>query len=109
MAASVQNKKQNSDLNNAVRSAKGEIALMRQELDRTTLIVQAMWELLKKKHGSSEDDLLNMIDAVDLLDGKLDGKPSRIPQNCPDCTRPVSVATNTCFFCGTPVVRKRVF
>ena len=109
IASTPQNGKQNSDLNNALRSAKGEITLLRQELDRTTLVVQAMWELLKKKHGETEEDLLHMIDAVDLLDGKLDGKPSRLPENCPDCTRPVSVVTNTCFFCGTEVKRVKVF
>ena len=67
-------------------------------LDRTGLIVQALWELLKKKHGATEDELLEMIQSVDLMDGKIDGKPSRIPDNCPGCTRPVSISTNLCFF-----------
>ncbi|HLX62737.1 MAG TPA: hypothetical protein VKX17_15780 [Planctomycetota bacterium] len=101
--------KQSNEISNALRSAKSEIEKLRQELDRTTLIVQALWEMLKKKHGATEEEMLQTIESVDLMDGKLDGKPSRIPENCPDCQRPVSVATSTCFFCGTPVVRKRVF
>lgn len=104
-----QGAKQNQDASNAVRNAKTEIALLQKELDRTGLIVQALWELLKKKHGATEDELLEMIQAVDLMDGKIDGKPSRIPDNCPSCTRPVSISTNSCFFCGTTVERKKVF
>ena len=104
-----QGNKQNNELGNALRSAKSEIAALRQEMDRTTLIVQALWELLKKKHGATEDEMVDLIQAVDMMDGKIDGKPSRIPQNCPECTRPVSIATNTCFFCGTVVERKKVF
>ena len=82
---------------------------MRSDIDRTSLIVQALWELLKKKHGTTEDELLQMILAVDMLDGKVDGKPSRIPDKCPQCARPVSIATSSCFFCGTVVDRKKVF
>jgi hypothetical protein len=104
-----QTSKPSNDMNNALRSAKGEIAALRAEIDRTGLIVQALWELLKKKQGVTEDEMLEMILAVDLMDGKVDGKPSRIPENCPQCTRPVSVSTNTCFFCGTAVERKKVF
>lgn len=101
--------KQNNDANMAVRNAKSEIALLRQELDRTTLIVQALWELLKKRSELTEEKMLEMIFAVDMMDGKVDGKPSRIPDNCPQCTRPISVATNSCFFCGIVVERKKVF
>ncbi len=104
-----QSNKNNNDMSNALRNAKGEIAALRAEIDRTGLIVQALWELLKKKHGVVEDELLEMILAVDMMDGKVDGRPSRIPENCPQCTRPVSISTNTCFFCGTVVDRKKVF
>ncbi|MEI6234097.1 MAG: hypothetical protein WCT04_13665 [Planctomycetota bacterium] len=109
MSTGGQGSKQNNDASAALRNAKGEIALLRQDLDRTTLIVQALWELLKKKHGATENEMLEMIQAVDMLDGKVDGKPSRIPDNCPQCMRPVSVTTNSCFFCGTVVERKKVF
>ena len=103
------NNKQNNENSNALRNAKSEIAALRQELDRTTLIVQAMWELLKKKNGATEDEMLEMILAVDLMDGKIDNKPSRLPENCPQCQRPVSISTNSCFFCGTVVERLKVF
>ena len=109
LASTGQNNKQNNDVGNALRNAKGEIALLRQELDRTTLIVQAMWEMLKKKHGANEEEMIAMIEAVDMLDGKIDGKPTRLPETCPECTRPVSIATHTCFFCGKVVERKTVF
>jgi hypothetical protein len=97
------------DNSNALRNAMGEIGMVRAELDRTTLIIQALWELLKKKTNSTEEELLEMIQSVDMLDGKVDGKPTRVPENCPACTRPVSVQTSKCFFCGTPVQRKKVF
>lgn len=102
-------RKDNKDVSNAVRNVAGEIAALRHELDRTTLIVQSMYEIMKSKMGLSEEAMMEMIESVDMLDGKLDGKPSRIPENCPECTRPVSVQTNTCFFCGISVERRKVF
>lgn len=109
LASGGQKSNKNNEVGNALRSAKNEIAALRQELDHTTLIVQALWEMMKKKHGATEGELLELIQAVDMMDGKVDGKPSRIPENCPECARPVSVATNACFFCGTVVERKKVF
>lgn len=102
-------KQDSKDVSNALRSAMGEVTQLRHELDRTTLVVQALWELVKTKLGTTEEEMIELIHAVDMLDGKADGKPSRIPDNCPQCTRPVSVQTNTCFFCGTMVIRSKVF
>jgi len=109
MSSGSQNNKQNNESNSALRSLKNEVAQLRQELDRSTLILQALWELLKKKNSATEEELVEMISAIDMLDGKADGKPSRVPEDCPDCLRPLSLATNTCFFCGTVVERKKVF
>ena len=47
-----------------------------------------MWELLKKKNGATEDEMLEMILAVDMMDGKIDNKPSRLPENCPAMPAP---------------------
>ena len=44
------------------------------QLDRLTLVCQAMWELLRERTGLTESQLLAKVTEVDLRDGKLDGK-----------------------------------
>jgi hypothetical protein len=93
----------------ALRGTERELLALRAEVERLTLITQALWELTKQKLAVTDQELLQMIEAVDKLDGKVDGKPTRTAETCPQCARPVSLNTNTCFFCGTQVERKRVF
>jgi hypothetical protein len=61
------------------------------------------WGLLKRKHGETEG-ICCMIDAVDLLDGKLDGKPSRLPENC-GLHAPGVCGDEHVLFCGTEVAQ----
>jgi hypothetical protein len=73
------------DASAAARNALSEVQTLRIELDRQTLIVQSLWELLKKKMAVTETELLQCIEATDSLDGKIDGKPTRTTPVCPHC------------------------
>lgn len=77
-----------------------EVGYLEKELDRLTLITQAMWELLQAKTGLEDDDLAQLVEEIDLRDGKLDGKITPQPETCADCGRTKSIRTQMCFFCG---------
>ena len=76
------------------------VEYLEDNIDRLTLITQALWEILQKKVGIEESELTELIEEIDLRDGKLDGKISKTPQKCSKCNQSVSVKTNVCFYCG---------
>lgn len=71
------------------------------KMAQLSLISQAIWELLKEKHGLDEIDLLNKIEEIDIRDGKLDGKVSQHVVTCLGCSRKIRTASRQCIYCGT--------
>ena len=70
------------------------------DVDRLFMITQALWELLKEKHGYTDESLMKKITEIDLRDGKLDGKTARKERpNCPSCGRKMG-RHPTCLYCG---------
>ncbi len=72
------------------------------KLERLSLITHALWDLLKDRHGYSDEELNDWINLTDLKDGRLDGryKVNTPPLNCPKCGRVVSRTQNRCIYCG---------
>ncbi len=93
-----------SDKINAVSakntSLESKVEYLEDNIDRLTLITQALWELLQKKVGIEESELTSLIEEIDLRDGSLDGKITKKPQKCSRCNHSVSITTNVCFYCG---------
>jgi hypothetical protein len=88
------------------RSADTEMRFLRSTVEqladacnRLMLLNRAMWELLQKRTGASEAELLDVINELDLRDGVLDGKlqPSRV---CSKCNRVLSKRSRRCLYCG---------
>ena len=77
-----------------------KIENLENEVNRLTLITQALWEILQSKVGISESELTSLIEEIDLRDGKLDGKLSPEPKKCIKCNQSVSIKTGVCFYCG---------
>lgn len=77
-----------------------QVEYLEGNIDRLTLITQALWELLQKKIGIAESELTALIEEIDLRDGVLDGKVTKEPQKCSKCNQSVSIRTNVCFYCG---------
>jgi hypothetical protein len=71
-------------------------------LNRLALVTHSLWELLKDRHGYTEDELRDWVNLTDLKDGKLDGRvrPSAPPPNCHKCGRVVTRAFGRCMYCG---------
>lgn len=86
--------------------AKTEIDLMRGDLARLFLLCEAMWSILKDKHGYTEEDLVTRMQEIDMRDGKLDNRRGPSPQpDCPKCGRKIMGRHPICLFCGEQVPR----
>ena len=83
-----------------------EFAELQAEVERLYFITEALWRILKEKHGLDENELVKQITLIDIEDGKLDGrKPKSPPQPCPKCNRTVGRQRLKCIFCGEPIAQ----
>ncbi len=74
------------------------------EVDRLYFITEALWRILKEKHGMDDNELIKQITLIDIEDGRLDGKkPKAPPVPCPKCNRTVGRQRMKCIFCGEPI------
>ena len=84
-----------------VSSLQMRIRILENNLAKSLLINEALWELIKKHHDLTEDDLNEKLYMVDMRDGQLDGKNQRTTAiECPKCHRTVSARHASCFYCG---------
>lgn len=91
--------------------AKGDVRRTRQNvdelearLDRTVMACEAMWTLLRDKLDLTDEQLIDQITALDLSDGKLDGKVRRTAVRCPKCDRTIARRFPNCMYCGQAVM-----
>ncbi len=70
-----------------------------ERVDRLTLIVEAMWELLEES-GYSEEALQVKVEEIDARDGRVDGRVTRLPSTCQACGSSSPSGRSTCQMCG---------
>jgi hypothetical protein len=88
------------------RDARAEAEVLRQDVNRLLMITEALWTLLKKQHGYSENTLTDLVNEIDLRDGRLDGKVAKAsPTACPGCGKMNSPKRIQCIYCGKPLAR----
>ena len=76
------------------------------DLEKLMMITEALWTFIKGQHGLSDEYLVNMLQDIDLRDGKLDGKVAKQENpNCPHCGRKLMGKHPICLYCGTAVDR----
>lgn len=88
----------------------GESAAMALEnrIESLELACAGLWQLLKSKHGYTDEELVAAVRDVDARDGKVDGKVGRNPSEaaCPHCGRNLLTRrTDACSWCGQPLGR----
>lgn len=85
----------------AAREAQTRLDGMQRDIHRLLLVTEALWTLLKQRHGYSDEDLLQALNYVDMQDGALDGRPAKLaPRPCPQCGRNVAAHDAICMYCG---------
>ena len=83
------------------RTDNAVIEELRDKVERLLLITEALWKIVRERHGLEEDALVKQIIALDLEDGRLDAhKPPSAPVPCPKCGRALSKTRPRCMFCG---------
>lgn len=86
------------------RRAESEIEILKAEVERLLLITESLWDILKEKHGYTDDELIRRIGEIDYRDGKLDGRVQGAPPDvCPHCQRTLIKKRPFCMYCGKPV------
>jgi hypothetical protein len=78
------------------------VETLRYDMERVLLITEALWELLKERHGYTDDQLIQHVHRIDAADGKLDGRVTRKagPTMCGACGRALSRRRPNCIYCG---------
>jgi hypothetical protein len=86
------------------RNAEHEVRSLQFDVDRLLMITEALWTILKEKYGYSDEDLRKMVEAIDLRDGKIDGRIGKgEPRTCPGCGRVAAKNRPVCLYCGVAV------
>jgi ribosomal protein S27AE len=110
---------QQSKINEAQRQARQSetsanesrrrIAELEDRVDQLAMITAAMWTLLRRDSGLTDEQLMQQVEAIDLSDGKLDGKVRRESRACPKCHRNVASRHVRCVYCGEPTPTRGAF
>jgi hypothetical protein len=86
--------------------ASNENQKLKDDLHHLTIIVEAMWELLKSKTNTPDEDLRKQIIEVEFEKARAH---TNMTVKCKSCSRPVSLKTKTCLFCGEKLESKEIF
>ena len=83
------------------RDVRSQVDVLKSEVERLLMISEALWTLLKEQHGYADEVLVERIRAIDMKDGRLDGRvASTAPATCPNCGRTLSHQRPVCMYCG---------
>ncbi|MEO8351512.1 MAG: hypothetical protein ABI680_07255 [Chthoniobacteraceae bacterium] len=90
--------------NPASRVPTSDIESLKFEVERLLMISEALWRILKEKHGCDDNELMKQITLIDLEDGRLDGRKEKSPpRSCPKCQRTLIKNRPRCFYCAEPI------
>ncbi|MHC5038312.1 MAG: hypothetical protein ACYTHM_13435 [Planctomycetota bacterium] len=94
-----------SDAKSQAKRASTDVDFLKARLDRTLLVCEALWTILRDRLNLTEQELIDRVQEVDLSDGKLDGKVRRKGVFCPACGRKVTGKFPHCMYCGEEIER----
>lgn len=73
---------------------------LRHQVERLSLLNQALWELLRDRARLTDADLERKATEIDLRDGIEDGKMGGGALTCPTCHRVSNAKHYKCLYCG---------
>jgi hypothetical protein len=80
---------------------------LQDRIDRTLLVVEAMWTLLEES-GYTAEQLKARIEELDASDGTVDGKRTPQATLCRECGAKVGAGLAACQFCGSTVPKDAI-
>lgn len=75
------------------------------DVEKLFMLTEALWTILKEKHGCTDAELVQRVQEIDLRDGKLDGRVAKVNPDCPKCSRKLMGKRPICLYCGAEVAR----
>ena len=70
------------------------------QVQRLSLLNQALWELLRTRLSLTDEDLLRLAGDIDLRDGIEDGQMTARAVRCPSCQRISNSKHYKCIYCS---------
>jgi len=80
--------------------ARGRVQELEWKVDKLILVNRALFELIASRLQITETELMDMVNEIDLRDGKLDGRLAIEATSCEKCGRTYSRRHNHCLYCG---------
>jgi hypothetical protein len=98
------------DANNAARRAENALARLEDVADRQALVIRTLLTACEKAGLFNEQQFRELMNEVDLSDGRLDGKfkPQVAPRECPNCQKVNGKRAMTCMYCGAPLEGREI-
>lgn len=69
-------------------------------IEKLTLLCQAMWALIEETTDLTEEDLEDKILELEILRGDLFEEIEETAESCPQCNAAIPAAMDKCQFCG---------
>ena len=85
---------------NMAYQARDSVRELSHQVERLSLLNQALWELLRERAKLTDADLLAKAKEIDLRDGQEDNAISKHPVRCPSCKRVCNSKHFKCIYCG---------
>jgi hypothetical protein len=89
-----------SSAKSAAARAESRAREMAGRAEKAMMICEALWIIMREKLDLDDDLLEKAVRAVDLQDGKLDGRVRRDVAECPKCKKKVGRGRIKCIWCG---------
>ena len=91
-------------------SVKIDINRLQRDHEKLKLITIALWELLKKQSGLTDQQLKAYIEDVDARDGRRDGRATISTRHtCEQCSHSIPASSLVCAYCGAKQHSEHVF
>lgn len=98
------------DATSAARRAENALGRLEDALDRQALVIRTLLTACEKAGLFNEQQFRELLNDVDLSDGRLDGKykPQGGPRECPSCNKVNGKRAVTCMYCGVPLEGREI-
>lgn len=100
-----QNRDGGESVSRAATDVRAQNEIIQCDVEKLFMLTEALWTILKEKHGCTDAELVQRVQEIDLRDGKLDGKVTKVIPDCPKCGRKLMGKRPVCLYCGAEVAR----
>jgi hypothetical protein len=83
------------------RDALGKLEILERRFEKLKLYNAALTAVIIKKLNVTEAEINDMVNSIDLMDGKVDGTLVSSVRKCTHCGKVLSARQERCLYCST--------